>query len=291
MTFAAAAPIIAAGVSAGGSLLGGMFGASGAAGTNAQQFANAELMFDQTQTANQHFLDQQQGYNTMMANTAYQRSMADMKAAGLNPILAAGGNVTSVGSGGSASMSPVGTPGFSNPGEHLGRGIASASQAAQVYQQVKQQMAQTDQARTQADLNVKTGDATDATKILTNENTKKATQDTATSAANETAAKAAAANQNADTANKGILSGILGEQRRSAKAEADLKELERDTSKSYGPGAWGHMVNTIVRTLMTGANTVAPKGSGEQLEKAVTTPMGNSNENPNQGLTIDMRKK
>lgn len=86
-----------------------------------------------TRDFNRQQADVQRNYETQMSNTAYQRATADMKAAGLNPILAAGGNSASTPSVSAATgpAASIGTPNVPMPQtKSFGAGIGDAVQNA-----------------------------------------------------------------------------------------------------------------------------------------------------------------
>lgn len=129
-------------IAAGGSLLGNFMQQQGGRETNAQNAQEAER--------NREFQAQQSsaqmGFQAQMSNTSHQREVADLKAAGLNPLLSANAGASTP-SGASASGAQAQ---MQNPNAGMGDMITSALGAMTAVQGLEKQAAETEYIKTQS---------------------------------------------------------------------------------------------------------------------------------------------
>lgn len=216
-------------LSAGSGLFGGLFGSSGANATNSAMMA-----------FNQQEAQKNRDFQERMSSTAYQRAMADMRAAGLNPILAANLGGASSPGGGAASIG-----GLANPGSYLQEGITSAGKAVSNAAMTKATLTQANKDQSQVDLNKATTDYTHSNEKLNQQLEIKAVQDTATSAAQ--AANALAQSRAADAS-----AGLSSENAANARVQRRIITREAEDAEKYGhsvPGAAYATGERIVRRI------------------------------------------
>lgn len=230
---------IGAGISALGNIAGGLIGSSGAADRNSQQMAFS------MQEAQKN-----RDWQERMANTAYQRSMADMKAAGLNPILAysQGGAATPGGA--------MATMDFENTMESLGEGVSSAGQLARNAADIANVKATTDNTKAQEAVNKETV-------ALTKANAVKAAQETATSAAQAEKAKAETALTTEELGSPAARRALYGSQAASASSQSEVNKRIVESTSKYGTSAFGGLADTGERVARRLYNALDRRKSSE----------------------------
>lgn len=229
-------PLAAAGVQAGGSLLGGFIGAGAQAATNAQQFQQAEMLFNQQQASIPAAQIQSEQNAWAMRRSAYQETMKDMKDAGLNPILAA--NLGATGAPGMpVSMASGSAPGMVSPGSAMAAGITSAANAARTYSDMKVALQAADTAASQEKLN-------QATEALTQKQQEKTDQDTRVGKATERLTDAAALTKVSEAAANYAAAN-------SANAMARVNTRVAEDTERFGDSPISKAVGGLLRMLST----------------------------------------
>lgn len=241
--------LIGAGISAIGSLAGGMISSAGQASQNnaSQNFALQNMRENNAFSADQ--ARRQMEFQERMSNTSYQRAMADMKAAGLNPILAyqQGGAGTPQGASGSASQ-PVGAQ-FENAMQGLGEGVTSATKGAERFVQLKNVESQTGSNVSQAALNK-------ANENLSTVNAAKAAQETATSAADMRRKDAETALTIEQMDNPKAYRALTAAQGASAYSSARWNDEQTKQLRDSGPGRIGQESSGIIKLINRGLSSL-----------------------------------
>lgn len=278
--------IIGAGIGAVSNLAGGMISSAGAADRNAMswQQMQAQQQFAREQSAwSAEQAQKQMDFQERMSNTQYQRGMADMRAAGLNPILAYSQGGASSPAGAIASAQGAGGAQFENAMEGLGHGVASAGQFARSAADLQLVKEQANNTAAQVPLN-------QAQEVLAKANAVKTAQDTATSAADEKRKLAETALTIEQMDNPKAARALMGAQSHSARASGDLSDEQRKQLQEAGPG-W------IGQNVLSPIGRIWDRLSGAYSTGTLTSPTdprfwgrrGRPGSGP--GLVIDVKRR
>lgn len=280
-------PIIGAGISSIAGLAGGMISSAGAADRNNMSWQQMEAQ----QQFNAHQAQVNRDFQERMSNTQYQRGMADMRAAGLNPILAySQGGASSPG----GATATSGGANFENAMEGLGQGVTSAGDLGRKTADLMLTKEQINQTASTADLNK-------ANTNLSNISAVAKAQDTATSAADEKRKLAETALTIEQMENPKAARALMGAQSHSARASGDLSDEQRKQLVQYGPHWFGQAMGSAERVLnrVGGALDNAPSyrlppwlsSDNPIVQQRIHNRRGVTvNASPPPGLTIDMRR-
>lgn len=255
-------------IGAAGGLLGGAISSGGAAAQNqsALQMAREQMQFSDAQAT------RQMDFQERMSSTAYQRAMADMRAAGLNPILAyqQGGSSTPSGAAGQSAGAN-----FENAMEGMGEGVKSASQGAARAVELNNVLAQTNNTKSMEELN----------RVHAVERA----QSTITSAANQRKADAETANIIASADNPQAMLKLIRAQETSAYGAANASNASAGLSTEQTKQLQRAGPSFVEREIFS------PTGRVLDFFKSMkkTPSSGNAPPMPGQpgpGLSIDMFK-